>query len=125
MANEITVTASLSVTKGTITTARTESALTSDLAGDQYIDAVQEINVAATEEALDLGDLVLSTTVPGKCWMKNLDGSNSISVRGATGGVDLITLLPGQVAVFPMGAVAPFIISSAGTPKLQYLLYEN
>lgn len=125
MANEVTVTATLSVTKSSITSARTASAATFDLAGEKYIDAVQLIDAATTEEALKMGDLVLSVAAPGYCWMKNLDGTNTISIRAATGESELISLAPGQVAIFPMGASAPFIISSLGTPKLQYLIYEN
>lgn len=57
---------------------------------------------------------------------KNLDPTNNISLRIASGGVAAITLPPGGVALFPIGAgcTAPYAIASAGTPDLAYEILE-
>lgn len=60
----------------------------------------------------------------GYLYVKNLDVTNSISLRIGSGGSNFATLAPGQVGVFPTAGTAPYAVASSGNPVLQYLACE-
>ena len=78
--------------------------------------AVQALSIA--EEAILLGE---ATGGGGVAILRNLDATNSIHIRQATGAANFMTLGPGEA--YPIrwstATVAPFAIASAGTPSLE------
>lgn len=121
MANEATVTATLDFLKGNVATiSRAVSALKITVAGDKYTQIVQEIGFAS-EEAIDLGDV----GTPGFCWMKNLDGTNFVEIRSATGVADMIKMKAGEPALFRMAAAVPFAQADTANVNLEMLLLED
>jgi hypothetical protein len=109
MANEISVSASLSASKNGATIAASDS-LSITMAGDQMISNVQI--VPAASEAILLGDV----TTPGYVYIKNLDPVNFVSISvlaTAVAGTSFAKLLPGQFCVFP--AVSTTLTAIADT----------
>lgn len=85
--------------------------------------APPKVNVAVqalstVEEAILLGE---ATGGGGVAILRNLDGTNSIHIRQATGAANFMTLGPNEA--FPIrwstSTTAPFAIASAGTPSLE------
>lgn len=127
MANEISIVAGLKVVKNTITNelsyppdaiSGVDAVLARDFAGTKRSEIIQ--NVGTSEEALKLGDV----TSPGYCLMKNLDDTNFVSVRPASGAADLIKLEAGDVALFRLQATAPFVIADTAACDVQVMLLE-
>lgn len=121
MANEVTVTGSISVTESSITQAIAESAVQFDLANTgptKFIDHVQEIGTS--EEAIDLGDI----TAPGWCMMKNLDATNFIEIFAVTAGTAMFKLLPGEFFLGKLSATAPFAKADTAVAHLRIFIYE-
>ncbi|KKM85346.1 hypothetical protein LCGC14_1289990 [marine sediment metagenome] len=122
MADEITVTTSLSFTKDSITESMSDTATTFDMATAKYVKAVQEIGL--TEEAIVMGDV----TTPGWAYFKNLDATNFLTIREATAKDDLVKLKAGEHVVLRLDstdATAPFAIADTGACKLEYLILED
>jgi hypothetical protein len=75
--------------------------------------------IGNTEEAINLGE-----ATGGGGWFAavNRDATNSISIRQATGATNFCTLQPGEWCAFRFSTstTAPYAISSAGTPELEY-----
>src|SRR6266542_3229329 len=88
MANEITMTGSLSYLKNRARAALSGSA-TVDQAGDHYVQQVQDVGTA--EEQLEKGDIA---TI-GWCAFRNMDATNYVEL-GATAGVYSMMLDPGE-----------------------------
>jgi hypothetical protein len=121
MANEIQVTAIMTFAKGTVTahTFSAASGLSRDVAGSKYIRNVQA--VGTDEEALNLGDVASTGAL---CLMKNLDATNFISVKAATGVAATVKLLPGDVAMLRFAGAAPFVQADTAPCNLEYYLVE-
>jgi hypothetical protein len=121
MANEVTVSASLSVTESSITKTMAESAVNFDLVNvtpTKFVEGLQEIGTS--EEAIDMGDI----TAPGWCFMKNIDATNFIEIYSATAETAMFKLLPGEFFVGKLSATAPFAKADVAICHLQYLIYE-
>lgn len=121
MANELTITASMSFTKGNVAaTARSVSALGVTVSGSRLMHHVQA--VGTSEEAMVLGEV----TSLGYCWMKNLDDTNFVTLKTGTGGTVVIKLKAGEVALFRFGSgiTAPYLIADTASCNLEYLLIE-
>lgn len=121
MANEITATASLAFAKGSIDqVSRSEAGFTVTVSGSKYAQHTQ--NIGTSEEQLDFADI----TTPGWCFLKNLDTTNYVEIRPATGVADLIRLPAGKACVFPFAAdcTAPFAIANSSAIELEILLIE-
>ena len=117
MANEISISASLAFDK-TITDSFSCQGLTFTMSGTEYIKNVQSIGTS--EEALIVGDVT-----PGFILMKNLDPTNFVSFRSATGATNTVKLKPGEIALFRSSGAAPFMIADTGACRVQYLLIED
>tara|TARA_Y100000310_G_scaffold18771_1_gene18429 strand:+ start:664 stop:1014 length:351 start_codon:yes stop_codon:yes gene_type:complete len=116
MANEITITAKIKATNGELVVPESGVVRQSINQTTQgYMAAVEAIG---TNEALVLGDIAN----PGWAYFKNLDATDSIYI-GLTGSYS-IELQPGEVAMFRCKA-ALYAASSANTPKLQYIIFED
>ena len=119
MANEVTVSMSLSFSKSTVSDALSWSDLQFDVSGSKIAHLVQ--NVAITEEVLELGDI---GTI-GWMIVRNLDDSNFMEIRPATGAADCIKLKAGECALFRHAGTAPFVIADTATVNIEYLLIED
>lgn len=121
MAAEITVSASLQMDNGIVqANGPLASGLRFDLTGAKYIRTVQ--NIGITEEALQLGETSSSL---GWCLLKNLDNTNFVSIKTATGGTIFAKLLPkGGPALFYFGSgiTAPFAISDTATCNVEIFI---
>lgn len=107
MANELTLTVSLKWVEGDLNVSRTINGLRIDTAGVKHYDAVQ--NIGTSEEAITLGEAAAG----GYMLLENLDATNFIEIRPATGVADLIKLLPGDIALFRLtGDSVPFALAN-------------
>lgn len=77
-------------------------------------------NVGITEEAMLLGEV----TSLGFCLIKNLDATNFVEIRSATGSTKIVKVLPGKGALFQFGSgvTAPYIIADTGACQCEYLI---
>lgn len=121
MADEITLTTSLSFVKGNYTaTLAGATALAITMAGTKFVHNVQTIG--NTEEAIDLGDL----TAGGYFIAVNRDTAITINIRRATGEGNFAELRAGESCVVRLEAsMAPFAIAASGTADLEYLMLED
>ena len=103
---------SISITAGTLTV---------DVSGAQVMDNVQSVGFAA-EEAILLGDVA-----PGGYWfVQNLDATNFVSLRAATGDTNFIKLLAGEWAIFRTSAdaTAPYAIADTGACNVRFVRFD-
>ena len=118
MANELTVSASLSFEKNGISAEFKELARSFDVAGDQYIRNIQSVSIA--EVTLDKGGI---TTI-GWIAIKNLDATNYLELTGATSGDVLAKLPAGGFAVFPVASANIFAAANTAACLVDYLMIE-
>ncbi len=87
MADEITVTVSLSFTKGGKTSSMSSTAQTYDMAGVDYAQGTQSIATAETQITLpaDIG-------TAGWCFFKNTDTTDFVEIRPGTGTANCVKL---------------------------------
>lgn len=122
MANEITYKVSLFFEKGNIPrTGDSSGDKLATLSGDDYEFRTQL--VGTSEEALHVGDV----GTPGMCLMQNLDDTNFVSVRAATGAANTVELKPGEWSLFRLArtATAPYVIANTANVRIRYLLLED
>lgn len=119
MAKELTTNGGLSFVKGTTEVRFGRSGVLVDVAGQNYIQNIQSIGT--TQEAILLGDVAS----PGYAIFENLDPTNYVTIRPASGAADMIRLNPGEVAgPFRLAASAPFAIANTAAIRLRYLIIE-
>lgn len=120
MANELTVSASLSFTKGSITAALAKNGLQITITGTKKLENVQ--NIGTSEEALQLGDLGSAAG----CWLLliNRDPTNYVNIRPATGVADMCKVMPGEPALFRVAGAAPYAIANTAACNVEYVLIE-
>jgi hypothetical protein len=119
MADEITISASMKFTKGNYSVNVSKGGLQIDVTGTAYQDKIQTIGTS--EEAIDLGDVGAG----GWCFLENMDTTNYIEIRPATGAADLIKLLAGEIAMFRLtGDAVPFAIADTGACDLRVVLID-
>lgn len=121
MANEITITAKLTFTKGgTSVTFPSASYQTFNVtvSGSRFIQMRQAIGTS--EEALDLGDIATG----GYFIARNHDTTNYVEIRSGTGTTDLVRLNAGEVCMFRISSdsAAPFAIANTAAVDLEYVL---
>ncbi len=81
-------------------------------------------NVGLTEEAMKLGEL----TTLGWCCFKNLDATNYVEIRSATGAANDVILVPALgFAIFHFGSdvTAPFIVANTAACQTEYLILST
>jgi len=119
MADELTITASLALVKNNISATKSVSAITVDVAGTGYQKGVQ--NIGTSEEAIAVGGVGTN----GYIMITNLDATNYVKVRPATGVADLIRIAPGDVCLFRCEAAAPFAIADTAACDIEVMLVES
>lgn len=119
MADELTVAASLAFSKSSRNVSITIGGTTFDVAGDKYSKIIQAIGTS--EEALALGDV----GTPGWVLVKNLDATNYVSLRPATGVADMIKMKPGEFALFRLAGAAPFAIADTTSCDIEIVIIDD
>ena len=122
MAEELTLTALFKYVKGNNTVQPTGKVATAiDVTGTNVLSHVQ--NIGTTQEAITLGDV----TPGGYCYIENLDTTNFVSIRQATGASDMIRVKAGEMALFRLDADAtgPFAIADTAACDVLFVLLEN
>jgi hypothetical protein len=126
MGAEITLSGALKLVLGEKSEEWALGPLTDDIVGTNYAHLTQTINVSATEEVFNKGDV----GTPG--WIIARNNSTTVAeivyIMTATSGVNMVELVPGGLPVlfkFPAALTAPFIISATGTPEIEYFLIER
>lgn len=120
MANELTITGSISFSKSGTTASVSKTGITVDITGSNVLDITQTIGTS--EEALVLGDVA----TPGYCIIENLDATNFVEIRPATGVADCIKVRAGKFAgPFEFAAAAPYAIADTAPVKIRMLLIEQ
>ena len=122
MANEITFSALLAFSKGGRRADFGTVGGQLTMTGTDFVLKTQSIGT--TEEALNIGDI----TTPGMMCMKNLDSSNAVTLRAASGSGtagNCITIKAGETQLFRLGSTAPFMIASNAAVEVNYLLLEE
>lgn len=112
MANEIRLRGQLSFAKSGRSGAADSGDLPVTMAGTNYLETTQ--TVGTSEEALFLGDV----PAPNAHYqIENLDATNSVDLKPATGGTATTTIGPGRVALgqFKSTVTAPFV-QAIGAP---------
>lgn len=119
MANEISVTASLSCFKTSVMSSTVGKAKSASftMSGNYVIDGTVTIATSAT--AIPLG----SITSPHYCFVYNTDSTNYVTIRNGSGGADVIRLNAGEFAIFPWSTSAtPYAVANTASVVLEYLL---
>lgn len=125
MANELTVTASLSGFKASVMSSavgRALSSYTRNMGGTAWIENL--ISVAITETLVPVGQV----TQLGLGYFLNLDPTNAVKLYAGTGldASALVCLNPGDVAIVPMNpAVTLYAIALIAPCLLEYLIFSR
>lgn len=119
MANEITVTADLSYTDAESVSAELERLAQTISAGSKKI-MRGRMSVTTAELAIPLG----SVLTLGWFMAKNVDPTNFIELRVATGSTKFAKLKAGEICLLRIGSgiTAPFAIADTATCDMEYLL---
>lgn len=121
MANEITVTSTLSYAKGNIALKSLSVAgKTFNITGVNYVLGAQSIPTSAT--AIVLGNL----TSLGWFMIKNNDAVNPVEIMVSTSGTHFAQIQAGEVFLgrFASAITAPAAIATGGTVDIEYLILE-
>lgn len=121
MANEITITGILKCFNSTqsIDVELKKENVSATQTGDSYAEFIQ--SVGTSEEALELGQDIGTN---GYVMIINLDTTNFVSLRRATGEGNCIRIDAGGFALFKLAAAAPFVIADTSAVRIKVLLLE-
>lgn len=121
MANELSVSGlSVSFTKANVPSVSFNAgSLSITVSGTTIMDSVQD--VGTSEEAILLGDVATG----GYWFVQNMDATNFVTLRSATGVTGLVKLLAGEWAIFRTNssAAAPYIIADTSSCKVRLLRF--
>ena len=113
MANELTVSASLKFEKSGGDVSGAYGGIQINVTGDNAIKHIQAIGTS--EEVVQLGDV----TTGGYWLFKNLDTTNFLQIRAATGATNLVRLNAGEIALFRTSAsITPYAIADTAACNL-------
>lgn len=122
MANEITVTGSLTVNKPTVMSSAIARSIVNgqfNMAGNFYVEGT--ISVSTSGVVIPLGQV----TAPHWAWFKNLDSVNFLTIRNGSGGADLLKLLAGELTpggVPLLDTSTPYAVANTAACLLEYLI---
>lgn len=120
VANEITLTASLSCYKPAVMSSaigRSVTNLLFNMSGNLYTQDTMSVATSAT--VIPLG----AVTAPHWAFFNNLDPTNFIKIRNGSGGADLIKLKPGECCFVPLlDTATPYAIADTGACLMEYLI---
>ena len=121
MANEITLTASLSLYKPSIMSSALSRSVTNflqSMSGNFFVEGT--ISLATSDTAIPMGQVV----APHWGYFHNLDTVNFLTLKTASGGAYFAKLLAGEYAFFPLLDTNPTPYAKADTGALftEYLI---
>jgi len=123
MASEITVSLTLSFTKGAKSETLQDLAAKFDMAGTDFVKATM---VTATTPGAAIPQAGVGT--PGWFFATNNSttaGENIKITPEADGSSPCILLEPGESCCCRLAATAPYAFSATGTPELEYMIIED
>ena len=120
MADEITISASLKVSNGLLTSPRSVTRLQADQATQMSREGVQSIGT--TYEAIDLGDVATA----GYVYIRNIDTTNYVEIGTEVSAAfaPAIKLLAGEAALFRAGAVL-YAKADTAAVKIDVLILDT
>lgn len=121
MAQEITVTARLSVSKGYLVQKFDPGAILIDMSGTTAAGGVQDIGTSA--EALTVTDV----STAGWAYFRNTDTTNFVEIGTGTAGsfVAFAKLKAGEACVLRLGTNAPTARANTAAIKLQFQIFAD
>ena len=119
MANEITLSASLTFLKGGIGSSLADTDLTFDVSGTDYFQGTQQVPIT-TAVALNKGGV----TACGYLYIKNVDSTNFMTIEGTQNDTPSVKLEAGKVAMYPLNGDDPFVVADTAIVQVDYLLIE-
>lgn len=121
MANEFTITASLSCLKSSIMNTAVGRSITSllrNMTGTTYTEGSMSVGTSAT--VIPLGNV----TQPHWAWFANLDPTNYLTIFNGASGAVLLRLLPGDVALVPLDPTAtPYAQANTNPTQMEYMIF--
>ena len=123
MAQEITVTARLSVSKGFLVQKMDPGAVLIDMSGTAAIGGAQDIGTSTNAESITMSDV----SSAGYAWFRNTDTTNYVEIGTGTGAsfAPFIKLKAGEIAVCRLGTNAPTAKANTAAVKLQYYILAD
>jgi len=122
MANELTLSGlSIAFSKANVPpTSVNVAGISVTVSGTQWMDNVQA--VGTSEEAILMGDVAAG----GYMLVQNMDATNFVSLRQATGAANFMKLLAGEFAIFRLSpdATAPFAIADTASVNVRFLRFD-
>lgn len=122
MANEISLTASLTAYKPSIMSSALSRAVSGFLAtmtGNFIVEGT--ISIATSATLIPLGQV----TAPHWAAFHNLDATNFLTIRNGSGGADLLKLLAGEWAFCPLlDTSVPYGVANTAVCLLEYLIFS-
>ncbi len=121
MAQEITITASISGYRAASMSAALARSITAGLFDSGGPAVFNTLTVLITATLIPMG----SVTAPHYAWFKNLDATNFIKLRNGASGADLPKLKAGDIAIFPILDTATlYAIADTASCLLEYLIFS-
>lgn len=119
MANELTLTAALSFSKGKVSVAMNLSGLQVTVSGSDYLHETMTVPTSIT--ALGLG----SVATPGFIIIRNNDATNYVDVYDSAAGNACVRIKPGEIAMFRFAVTTPAAKANTASVQIEYLLIPN
>ena len=122
MADEISYTAKLAVTKSNLSYTRTVSDAV-DMTGSTHNGGSPSIPITTAGTALALGDV----TTPGWAFFRNLDATNFIEIGIQQGGVfyPFLKLKAGDATACRLGTTAPYARANTAAARLEFAIFQD
>lgn len=122
MANELTLSASLSYAKNNITVALSVASLLANVAGNG-LEALNNYVATTSDTALPLGSV---TSAGGYLFIINTDPTNYVTIKSAVGGTPLTRILAGQFALFRLdnSVTVPSIQANTASCIVKYAIFD-
>jgi hypothetical protein len=118
MANEVHLRVQLTFAKSGFSVALDSLVVTANVTGSRAIHNRQTIGTS--EEAIVLGEVVPSS---GYFACRNLDSTNFVSLKPASGGTVFAIIMPGECALFrwPSTVTAPYAQANTASVDIEYV----
>lgn len=122
MADEMNLQVNLNYTKDKVSLARNVTQKIT-VSGADYSDQTQDVSNSA-HEALSINSDI---GTKGVVYIRNLDATNyvEVGVDVSTTFYPLIKIKPGEMQVWRLAAVSPYVKANTATVKIQVLVFED
>ncbi len=119
MSQEITVTASMSVSKASLKYSLPSASQLIDLSGSRYSGGVQDIGTSVEQ-------IVLGSDLATAGWavFTNLDTANYVQIGASNGTPYLLRLNAGETVVLRLTTTTLYALANTATVKLQFIVFE-